>query len=223
MLALLAISAAAVQAAETRAPSAQESASFLAFYQKQQPGAKAVQPVFTITRAHARAPWTVRAGVDGAPKRGLRTLCRLDRAEFSYEAAGKRWRAERPRQFVWLQQGACSANPQAAELLQRMPDADLLPLLAGQAAALPKARLIMAGNSGCAPLRSFPFRFAAIDVGPSGSGNEEMAGLVYRSEGDAPVTPQVTVWVRRTATGIDNWNVSCPPRTPGVPNHIDRL
>lgn len=190
----------------TRAPSAQESASFQAFYQKQYPTAAAVKPLFAITRAHPRAPWTVRASVDGPPRRGLRTLCRIDRSEFVFD---KRWSAaERVRQFVWLQNGACGAGQDAAELLQRMPDADVLVLLQNQAAALPKARLIMAGNSGCAPLRSFPFRFAAIDVGPSGSGNEEMAGLVYRSGAEA----QVTVWVRKSAGGIDNWNVSCPPR-----------
>lgn len=204
----LALLPGAVLAAETRAPSAQETASFNAFYQKQYPGAPAVRPLFAVSREHARAPWTVRASVDGAPKRGLRTLCRMERAGFTFD---RRWSADtRARQFVWLQQGACRANPQAAELLHRMPDSDVLALLAGQAAALPKARLIMAGNSNCAALRSLPFTFAAIDVGPAGSSAEEMAGLVYRGSFDA----QVTVWVRKSAAGIDNWNVSCPPLKP---------
>lgn len=206
--AALALASGAALAAETRAPTAQETASFQAFYQKQYPGAPAVQPVFAITRPNAKAPWTVRASVDGPAKRGLRTLCRMERTDFSFE---KRWNAgARPRQFVWRQQGACRAGAQAVELLHRMPDADVLPLLEHQPAVLPKARLIMAGNSNCAALRSLPFAFAAIDVGPAGSGAEEMAGLVYRGSFDS----QVTVWVRKSATGLDNWNVSCPPLKP---------
>jgi hypothetical protein len=199
------LAAAAAHGAETRAPSAHERATFEAFYRQENPGAADLRPVFAITRENARSPWTVRASVDSAPRRGLGTLCRMERTGFVYH---KGWSAEPARRLVWLQQGGCTPHPQAAELLHRMPDADVLPLLAGQAAALPKARLIMAGNSGCAALRSAPFRFAAIDVGNGGLGNEEVAGLVYRGEGGA----QVTVWVRRSATGIDNWHVSCPPR-----------
>lgn len=198
-------------AAETRPPNAQELAAFQAFHAKRHPGAPAAQPVFAITRPDARSPWSVNAAIDSAPRRGLRTLCRMERSDFKFD---KRWSAaERVRQFVWLDARTCSAGAQAVELLHRMPDSEVLPLLAGQAAALPKARLIMAGNSACAGVRSAPFRFAAIDVGPGGASAEEMAGLVYRGDNSA----QVTVWVRKRAGGLDNWNVSCPPRQPPRP------
>lgn len=195
--------------AHTRLPTAQEVATFQAYYQGEF-GSEPQAPQWNILRNRPGAPWTVEVSVDSAPERALRNLCRRERRTFSFE---RRWSAgARSRQFVWLQAGVCSAHPHAIELLQRMPDVEVMALLGVQAAALPKARLIMAGNSECAALRSFRFAFAALDIGRAGSTAEEMAGLVYRADTGA----QVTVWVRRNGSALDNWGVSCPPR-PGVP------
>jgi hypothetical protein len=203
LAAVLAANVHAADSAATRAPSAQESASFQAFYRERFPGKPAPQPGFRIERPNARAPWSVGATVDMAPVRGLRTLCRIDRLEF--RLAGT-WSAAPPRQLAWRQAGACAAGTPAIELRQRMPDTDVVWLLERQASLLANARLVMAGNSACAVARSFPFTLQALDVGRPGPGGEEMAALVYRSERDTIVN----VWMRRSGAAHDLWTVSCP-------------
>lgn len=191
--------------AETRAPSVQEVAGFHAYLQQRFPGEAGAAPTFSVTRAGRKEPWRIGAVLDTAPRRGLRTLCRTRRLEFRHQGAWST--AAEPRQFVWLERAACRAGAHAVELRQRMPDVDLLALLEREAPLLQRARLIMAGNSSCAALRSAPFVLKAIDVGPSGSGNEEMAQLVYRSDKEAILN----VWVRRGGSGLDGWNVGCVP------------
>ncbi len=211
MLAALCLTAgAAGQApiAESRAPSTAEQAAFHAYYQARYPDDHAAQPRFVVTRAAAGAPWRVGAVVDARARRGARNLCRMRRIEFVFDKA---WRALEPeRQLVWLQAGACAAPAPAqlahlVELVQRMPDADVIALLASQARMLPRARLIMAGNSSCASARSFAFSLAALDVAPLPGTAEEMATLVYRSDRGT----SVRVWLRKSGAELDAWNVSC--------------
>lgn len=189
--------------ADTRAPTAQESAAFNRFYQERFGAAQAAPPV-KAERASAKGPWTLSAQADGPPRRALGALCRMERYDFSFD---KTWRAAPPRQLAWLDAKGCKAGAAAAELVQRMPDTDVIALLQR---ATPKllehARLVMAGNSACAVARSYPFALAAIDVGSPGAATEQMAALVYRSDRDT----SVHVWMRRSGTGLDLWTVSCP-------------
>ncbi len=193
--------------AEARAPSAAELKAFHAYYQQRFPNDHEAQPRFAITHAGPAAPWSVAASVESAPRRGLTPLCRMTRIDFSYDKA---WlAADRPRQFVWLARGACVTPAAPVELMQRMPDSDVIALLAHAPALLPRARLIMAGSSACASQRSFPFALVALDVGNggAGAGGEEMAGLIFRS--DRNTTAQV--WLRKSGADLDPWNVSCQP------------
>ena len=211
---LCSVAAAPVDAATPTAPAgadvlsrpatAGEQDGFNAYYQRAYPDAPpGAAPMLSASRTTAGTPWTVAATVDAAPVRGAGLLCRLQRSSF---VLGKRWQPQNtPRQLVWLQRGACRAPAQAVELLQRMPDLDVIPLLAGAAALLPRARLVMAGNSSCAAARSFPFALAALDVAPLPGGPEQLPVLVYQSERGA----LARIWVRVSAAGLDAWNVSC--------------
>lgn len=203
-LALLAcMLGAGAQAAETRAPSEQERTSFQAFH-RQRPGTGGA-PVFDITRAGAEHGWRIEAYQDGTPRRALRTLCRMERQVFILDG---QWRAGPVRQFAWHDRARCAAPaaPAAIALAQRMPDTDILDLIAHQGALLTRARLLFAGNTACASQRAFDYRLVAIDVSAFIDGSEEMATLTYRSERG----PTARVWARRSGLAYDPWNVSCP-------------
>ncbi len=192
---------------ETRAPTQAELSSFHAFYQKEFPDDHSAQPVFAIVRDKGSLAWTIGATVTRQPRRGLKRLCRMSRIAFAYAEPARRWSAAAPRQLVWLEAGTtCKAPPQPAELMQRMPDSELVPILEQQSMLLKRARLLLAGNTACAVQRSYPFTLAAIDVGMAGSSGEEMVGLLYRSDRNT----QATVWVRRSGPDYDAWNVTCP-------------
>ncbi|MCE3602872.1 hypothetical protein LXA47_04555 [Massilia sp. P8910] len=203
-----AVHAGAVPAAvETRAPAEAEIKSFHAYYQKRFPDNHSAQPAFAVTRAGAGAPWQLTATVLMAPRRGLKLLCRMQRIDFAYAPDKGEWRGgERARQFVWLDRASgCVPPARPVELLQRMPDTELVGVLAQQGKLLDKARLLLAGNTGCARQRAAPFELHAIDVGATGEGSEDMVALVYRSarDGDA------TIWARRTGADYDAWNANC--------------
>lgn len=204
-LALLA--AVSAQAApENRPPAEAELRSFHAYYQKRFPDDHGAQPAFAITRASPGAPWQVAASVSLAPKRGLKLLCRMRRIDFGYAAEKNEWSAAPARQFVWLDKAAgCALPARPVELLQRMPDTELVGLLAQQGRLLERARLLLAGNTACAGQRSYRFDLHAIDVGASGEGSEEMVALLYRSERNTTAT----IWARRTGAEYDAWNASC--------------
>lgn len=188
--------------ADTRAPTAAEQARFSVFYRAAYPLASSV-PAVVASRAQPQLPWQLSAVLDGPPTRAAQTLCRMQRTTFSL---ARRWQADpAPRQLVWLQAGACAVPAQPVELLQRMADVDVVPLLTRAPQLLPHARLIMAGASSCASARSFPFALAAIDVAPLPGAVEEMPTLVFRSE--RGVTARL--WVRKGPGGLDAWNVSC--------------
>lgn len=193
--------------AETRAPTARESALFDKFYRARF-GAGQDAPALKVERATRKQPWTLSAQADGAPHRALGALCRMERHDFVFDKA---WRAAPPRQLAWLDAKACRPGAAAVELLQRMPDTEVIALLER---ATPKllehARLVMAGNSACAVARSDPFALAAIDVDSPGTATEQMAALVYRGARGS----SVNVWLRRSASTLDLWTVSCPSASP---------
>jgi len=189
--------------AETRAASAQEVKAFHTYYQQRFPDNHANQPTFSIVRASAAEPWDVSAFVDSQPRRGLRSLCRMQRIDFKLD--GHWSAAERQRQFVWLEPKQCSTPARPVELKYPMPDADVLGLLEHQHGLLKGARLLFGGNTACARQRAYNFTLAAIDIGSSGSSSEVLAGLAFKSDRNT----NATVWVRRSGLAYDAWNVSC--------------
>lgn len=194
-------------APQTRAPSEAELKSFHAFYQKRFPDNHGAQPAFAVTRSGSAAPWQVAATVSMTPRRGLKLLCRMQRIDFVQEAGGGQWRAgEHARQFVWLDRASgCALPATPVQLLQRMPDTELVGVLAQQGKLLDKARLLLAGNTACARQRALPFELHAIDVGATGTSGEEMVALIYRSARDG----EATIWARRSGADYDAWNAAC--------------
>ncbi len=168
--------------------------SFHAFYRATFPDDHAAQPVFSATGAH----------IDSAPRRGLRTLCRMTRTRFVFDKA---WSVVPQRtDFAWLQKGACSPSASAATLLVRMPDTELISVLEQHPKVLTRARLLMAGNSACASQRSLNFALASIGVGTTGKEAEEMVELGYVSDRRTALK----IWIRRSGAEYDAWNVACP-------------
>lgn len=200
LMCALALPAAAL---ETRAPRDAERASFDAFYRAHFPGARVPQPSFTIERDRPAQEWRVYAQADATARRAARSLCRMERMRF---VLVKEWAMEQPIRLAWLDKAACAAPPpQHVRILERMPDTDVMALLAHAPNVLERARLLFAGNTSCAPQRALRFRLHAIDVGAPVAGGEEMAELIFRSDRQT----SATVWVRRTGLAYDPWNVSC--------------
>jgi hypothetical protein len=194
----------AMAAPETRSPTDAETTSLNSYYRQQYPSHRLAKPVFSITRDSPKSAWTISATSQSAPQRGLRSLCRMNRTDFHY--AG-RWSAgDTARQFVWLEWPGCTATARAVELLQPMPDTDVIGLLERQTALLHSARILLGGNSACASQRSYRFALARITVGTSGPSPEVLAGLVFKSDHDT----LATVWAKRNGLEYTPWNVSCP-------------
>lgn len=189
---------------ETRPISDAEVKAFASYYQQQFHGMHPGQPVFTVSRESPKAPWIIRATLASHPQRGLRALCRMNRADFTY--AG-RWSASgKVRPYAWIERSGCKNVHQAVEIVQQMPDTEVLGLLENRFALLQSARLLLAGNSACASQRSFRFAPVQITTGSAGPSPEVMAGLVFKSDHGT----LATVWVRRTGAAYGAWNVSCP-------------
>lgn len=201
--ALLLSAAIPAQAVETRAPVDAERAAFSAFYRAHFPGARQPEPVFSIEREGASQPWRITAHVDAKARRAPRALCRMERMRF---VMGREWAMEQPTRLAWIDRAACGVPPATHILvMERMPDTDVAALIEHSPNLLARARLLFAGNTSCAAQRSLRFRLHALDVGVAVSGGEEMAELVYRSDRNTTAT----VWVRRSGTTYDPWNVSC--------------
>ena len=201
--ALVAMIALPACALETRAITDAERAAFSAFYRARFPGATPPAPVFIIERDSAALPWRLFAQVDAKARRGARGLCRTERTRFML---GSEWAMEQPTGLAWFDRASCGAAPaQHVQILQRMPDTDVIALAESSAAVLARARLLFAGNTSCAVQRSSRFRLHAMDVGAPVAGGEDMAELIYRSDRNT----SATVWVRRSGLAYDPWNVRC--------------
>lgn len=188
---------------ESRQASEAERKAFFDFYRQARPDNHGEQPRLTVIRKDSAARWEITAEVDSQPARGLRTLCRSQRA--SYRLA-QRWLAlGAPREMAWIDRAACRAPARPVTLLHPMPDAEVLALLEQAPTLLKSARLLFGGNTMCARQRAYPFSLAAIDIGTSGSSTEVLAGLQFHSDR----ATRATVWVRRNGLSYDAWNVSC--------------
>lgn len=215
--------AGAAQAAQPRiqqrAPTAEERDSFDEFFrarnaaQPQRPwgAAPLFAPAFEIERQRG-GPWQVIARVDSAPRRSAPELCRQIRSSFIYDAAkprGGRWSdsAEAPQWHVWLAQPniPCQAARYTVLMNPAVPAADAVALLRQHRELLIRARLLFAGNSGCARQRALTFRLAALQPAAATAGAPVMFGLVFESDRDTTAT----VAVRKHRGEYTAWNVSC--------------
>lgn len=191
---------------ERREASAQESASFKAFYRSAP--AQARPPVFDITRTSRKAPWRVEAIVDGAPYRGAGALCRMTQNRYAYNAraaASARWSLAAEKRFAWLDRAPCGKPVRPVELRQRIPDAELAPLIGQHGVLLLRARLLFAGNTSCAPHRSLRFGLVAVDVSAPPHGKEELHALVF----DSDRTARAQVWIKKRGAELNAWDVAC--------------
>lgn len=198
-------------AMERRDATAQERLSFARFY-KQQFSVSPPEPVALVgERARGRhAQWTLATTVDAAPTKGTGPLCTMSRASFGYSAhtsSGARWQQlSRDEQWVWINRtGPCGKPTQAVRLLAPMAGQDILGLLEGQQALLQRARLLMAGNSSCAALRSLPFNLASISLAPPAPGKAALPVLAFESDRSSTAR----VWVRSSGTQLTAWNTEC--------------
>lgn len=202
-------SAAEPAAPPTRAASSEERQSFETFYSLAHPGEKAARTLFDVTRDASGRGWTVGATTEAPPHRGQGALCRTHRTSFVLQGSGKqaKWKESGQVYYAWLDRGACRPVAEPVRLLQRVPDAELEGVLLYQKPLLARARLLMAGNTECAPLRALNFSLAAVDVGASRPQAQEQYALVFRSDRNS----YARVWLRRSGQQYDAWTVTCPP------------
>lgn len=203
----------AAGAAATRQPAAQEKASFASYLEQQMPGRDAALASWDIRRQrHGR--WQVVARIDSAPLARSQGLCQLTRSSFAYDARAtkdQRWAVEAPPDwYVWIAPAGCvvpaPGSAQPVRLSGALADGEIIPLLRAAPALLERSRLLFAGNTECARLRSLPFALEAIGPGAAGSAAASMFALQFRS--DRASVAQVTV--RKSGTELVAWNVSCP-------------
>lgn len=213
-----------------RAPSGQESESFKAFYETSTPRPGAQAPVFEITRPPGQREWRVAARVDSAAQRGAGALCRMTQSAYSYNPrarASARWSADGQRSFAWIDRARCGKPARLVELIQRIPDAELIPLIAQHGVLLLRARLLFSGNTSCAPHRSLRFGIVGVDVSAPPHGKEQLYALVFNSE---PATVQARVWIRKRGAELNAWDVACGDAAPargilertGAPRPVQR-
>ena len=198
---------------ERREPSAREAESFKAFYRSTP--AQSPAPVFDIVRKSRDDAWRVEATVDGGPYRAAGALCRMTQQRYAYNpraAASQRWTVTAEKRFAWLDRASCGKPGRLVELRQRIPDADLAPLIGEHGVLLLRARLLFAGNTSCAPHRSLRFRLAAVDVSAPPHGKEELHALVF----DSDRTARAQVWIKKRGAELNAWDVACSDTAPAA-------
>ena len=188
---------------------AQQRASLLAFYAQQYPGEPAVRTVFESVPVVGGGGREVGGRVETAPYRGHGALCRAQRTKFVLHGEGMqaRWQEAGMEYYAWLDRGTCRPVAAPVRMLQRVPDTELEGVLLYQKSLLERARLLMAGNTACAPLRALAFSLAAVDVGAAAPRAEERYALVFKSDRDS----YARVWLRKSGAQYEAWNVTCPP------------
>lgn len=191
-------------AAETRSATDTEIAAFADYYK----AGHAATPKADVTAIRAGRQWILSATVDENVRRGVSPLCRMARSHHAYDAARRQWAAAGPdEQFAWLGSGAACVAARPILQYQQVPDVDLIPLLEQQGVLLLQSRLLMAGNSGCAVMRSYRFRLRAVNVSAPPGGAEALYELVYASDRDTAAS----VWLKKIKGVYHVWNVGCGP------------
>ena len=190
----------------TRPATPAELAPFQAWYEDAHPGVRVPVPMLELKRLEHKAAWRIwGATTDSPARRGIRSLCIVNRTQFVFDTA---WRQEgEARQHAWLETKGCTALESAIDIVNRLPDSDIVELLEQQGKLLASARLLFSGNTSCARQRAFHFQLKQIALGNIVPDGEEMAVLVYHDDRGG----LAKVWVRRSGAEHTAWNVSCGP------------
>ncbi|MTW12150.1 hypothetical protein GM658_16215 [Pseudoduganella eburnea] len=199
LAAIAAQAAVAGPALETRAPTLAEQRSFQQFMQRSAPGAPL--PALHAERAHGAKQWEVSASEDAPPVRLVLPLCRVTRTRYTLQADDS-WRTDSS-QHVWIHHTTSCGTPPAGmvELRAQLAEIDVLRLIQAEGEVLQKARLLMTGNTSCAPTRSRNFTLRSL-----GRSADGMYLLGYQS--DIGSTAGITVRQTRGAE-LTAWNVAC--------------
>lgn len=185
-----------------------ETDSFYRFYRGLHPEVRMPNPAFS-TRApegKGKGERQLSATVDGKGQRAVLPLCRAPRATFDYTPHGRpeqRWRARgAPQQVIWIHHTPqCGTPPDdAVRLLAPVADMDALRLLQQYPELLGNARLLMAGNTSCSPLRNNSFRLTGLDRAPDGQNV-----LVF----DSSQGGTARIATRKSRNEFQAWGASC--------------
>lgn len=199
MAAVAATAQAAAPGADARAPTLAEQRSFEQFMQRTAPGAPL--PPLHAERAPDGKKWIASATADAPPVRLVLPLCRVIRSRYTQQADDS-WRADSS-QHVWVHHTTNCGTPPAAMVELRAPlaEIDMLRLIQAQGELLQRARLLMAGNTSCAPTRSRNFQLRSL-----GRSADGMFVLGYESD----IGSKVDITVRPSRAELTAWNVNCP-------------
>ncbi len=189
---------AAAAGADTRAPTLAEQRSFEQFMQRSAPGTPV--PPLRLERSRDGKKWIASATTDAPPVRLVLPLCRVTRSRYTQQADDS-WRADSS-QHVWIHHTtSCGTAPATmVELRAPLAEIDMLRLIQAQGELLQRARLLMAGNTICAPTRSRSFQLRAL-----GRSADGMFVLGYESD----IGSKVDITVRPSRAELTAWNVNC--------------
>ncbi|KQV51022.1 hypothetical protein [Duganella sp. Root336D2] len=181
-----------------RAPTLAEQRSFEQFMQRSAPGTPV--PPLRLERASDGSKWIASATTDAPPVRLVLPLCRVTRTRYTQQADDS-WRADSS-QHVWIHHTTSCGMPPATMVELRAPlaEIDMLRLIQAQGELLQRARLLMAGNTSCAPTRSRSFQLRAL-----GRSTDGMFLLGYESD----IGSKVEITVRPSRAELTAWNVNC--------------
>ncbi|SFG96446.1 hypothetical protein SAMN05518865_12545 [Duganella sp. CF458] len=190
---------AAAPGANARAPTLAEQRSFEQFMQRTAPGTPV--PPLRLELSRDGKKWIASASTDAAPVRLVLPLCRVSRTRYTQQADDS-WRGETS-QHVWIHHTTNCGMPPAtmAELRAPLAEIDMLRLIQAQGELLQRARLLMAGNTNCAPTRSRSFQLRAL-----GRSKDGMFLLGYESD----IGSKADITVRQARAELVAWNVNCP-------------
>jgi len=143
--------------------------------------------------------WRLSAHEDAPAVRAVLPLCRVQRTVF--ERTRKVW-SERTETWLWVHHAPqCGPAPASAvQVRSELPELDILRLIQAQSDLLQSARLLMAGNTSCAPTRSRNFRLIALDKAKDG-----LPTLVFESD----IGTEAAIAVRKSRADLTAWNVNC--------------
>ena len=141
------------------------------------------------------------APVAASPVRLVLPLCRVERTRYTLQADDS-WRSDTS-QHVWIHHTTNCGTPPSdmVELRSPLAEIDMLRLIQAQGELLQRARLLMAGNTSCAPTRSRNFQLRSL-----GRGADGMYLLGYESD----IGSRADITVRQTRAELTAWNVNCP-------------
>lgn len=185
--------------ADAGQPTRAEQASFTRFWQRTAPGVAA--PPLLRERQRGTEQWRAVATLDAPPVRLVLPLCRVLRTRYAQQADDS-WRSATS-QHVWIHHTTqCGTPPPTmVELRAPLAEIDVLRLIQAQGELLQRARLLMAGNTSCAPTRSRHFQLRSL-----GRGTDGLFLLGYESD----IGSRVDIAVRPSRAELTAWNVNCP-------------